>query len=96
MAVTRYIVSYDICDPKRLRKVAKVLQGYGQRLQYSVFECLLNDLSLPTVRAELASFINHSEDQVLFISLGSDERDTDLLIKSVGLPYTKRTLVSIV
>ncbi len=38
----RYLVSYDICDPKRLRRVAKILEGFGTRLQYSVFECPLD------------------------------------------------------
>jgi CRISPR-associated endonuclease Cas2 len=33
-----FIVTYDICDPKRLRKVFKLCKGYGIHLQYSVFE----------------------------------------------------------
>ena len=42
----RYLVSYDICDPKRLRRVARSLEGFGVRLQYSVFECPLDELRL--------------------------------------------------
>jgi CRISPR-associated protein Cas2 len=38
MSRLRYLVSYDISDPKRLRKVARSLEGFGVRLQYSVFE----------------------------------------------------------
>lgn len=34
-----YLVCYDICNDKRLRKVFQVVRGYGDHLQYSVFEC---------------------------------------------------------
>ena len=36
---TTYLVCYDICDDKRLKKVFKVMRNYGDHLQYSVFEC---------------------------------------------------------
>lgn len=35
----RWIIAYDIAEPKRLRSIAKHLEGVGTRLQYSVFEC---------------------------------------------------------
>ncbi len=34
-----YVISYDITDDKRRTKVARILEGVGQRVQYSVFEC---------------------------------------------------------
>ena len=34
-----YLVCYDICDDKRLKKVFKAMRGFGDHLQYSVFEC---------------------------------------------------------
>lgn len=34
-----YLVCYDIRDPKRLRRVAKTLENYGIRIQYSFFQC---------------------------------------------------------
>ena len=37
-----HLVSYDVRDPKRLRRVAKALESYGTRLQYSVFRCRLD------------------------------------------------------
>jgi len=46
MSRIRYLVSYDISNPKRLRKVARSLEGFGVRLQYSVFECPLDDMRL--------------------------------------------------
>ena len=38
----KYLISYDISSDKRRRKVVKVLEGYGFRVQFSVFECDLN------------------------------------------------------
>jgi len=65
-----YIVCYDICEPKRLRDVFKVMRGWGDHLQLSVFECRLTGADLVTLRAELAEIIDHREDQVLFVDLG--------------------------
>ena len=61
----RYLVSYDICDPKRLRRVARTMEGFGVRLQYSVFECPLDSLRLEKLKAELHPLLNHDEDQVI-------------------------------
>ncbi|MGI0489366.1 CRISPR-associated endonuclease Cas2 [Pantanalinema rosaneae CENA516] len=36
-----YVVTYDIPCDKRRKKVADLLEGYGRRVQYSVFECVL-------------------------------------------------------
>ena len=38
-----YLVAYDVRDPKRLREVAHHLEGYGERLQFSVFRCRLTE-----------------------------------------------------
>ena len=92
----RYLVSYDIANPKRLRRVARTLEGFGVRLQYSVFECPLDELRLATLKAELQPILNHDEDQVLFVSLGPSAKDATLVIDAMGLPYTVRTRVTIV
>ncbi|MBI5385155.1 MAG: CRISPR-associated endonuclease Cas2 [Verrucomicrobia bacterium] len=96
MGRTRYLVSYDICEPRRLRRVAKVLEGFGVRLQYSVFECPLDDMRLTQAKAALAGVINHDEDQVLFVSLGPAAGDATLVIEAMGLPYEVRTRVTII
>lgn len=92
----RYLVSYDICHPKRLRHVARVLEGFGVRLQYSVFECPLDDLRMAGLKASLHPILNHDEDQVLFVSLGPSSSDATLIIDAMGLPYTVRTRVTII
>jgi CRISPR-associated protein Cas2 len=92
----RYLVSYDIANAKRLRRVAKCLESYGTRLQYSVFECPLDDLRLAQAKAVLSEIVNSDHDQVLFVSLGPEAADATLIIEAMGLPYIVRTRVTIV
>jgi len=96
MARTRYLVSYDIANPKRLRRVARVLEGFGSRLQFSVFECPLDPLRLATVKAELAQHINHDEDQVLFVSLGPAASEASLSIEALGKAYKTRRTITVI
>ena len=96
MSLLRYLVSYDICHPKRLRRVAKTLEGFGVRLQYSVFECALDEMRLAQLKAELHPILNHDDDQVLFVSLGPSAKDATLVIEAMGTPYTVRTRVTII
>jgi CRISPR-associated protein Cas2 len=83
-----YIVTYDISDDKRLRQVFKTMRGFGDHLQYSVFECQLTPTDLVRLRAELAGIIHHTEDQVLFVDLGPSEGRGDRVIAALGRPYT--------
>jgi len=96
MARTRYIVSYDIAHPKRLRQVAKTCQSFGTRIQYSVFECPLDDLRLQQLKAALGELIHHEDDQVLFISLGPADGPHPMRIEALGQPYTMRSRVTVV
>jgi hypothetical protein len=48
-----YLVTYDICDDKRLRRVFKTMRNWGDHLQYSVFECQLNGAELHKLKQEL-------------------------------------------
>ncbi len=66
-----YLVCYDIRDPKRLRRVATVLEGHGERIQYSVFRCWLSSSGLERLRWELTDDCVEQEDDVLFIPLCS-------------------------
>jgi len=80
----RYIVSYDVTDAKRLRKVFKVMNGYGDHLQYSVFRCDLSDKEFALLKGDLHGVINHRDDQVLFIDLGPAEGTADQRVSSLG------------
>lgn len=83
-----YIVSYDVCDPKRLRRVFKTLRGYGDHLQLSVFRCELNHRELVELRTKLMRYIKNTEDQVLFMDIGPAEGRGRTSITSLGRTYT--------
>ncbi len=84
-----YLVCYDIADDKRLRKVFRTMRGYGDHLQFSVFECQFSPIDLVRCRAELTAIIHHELDQVLFIHLGPSEERGARSISSLGQPYSK-------
>ena len=89
MAARRtYIVTYDICDAKRLRKVFRTCRDFGDHLQYSVFECDLNPTEMVKLVNLLEEAIHHGEDQVLFIDLGPTQSRGDRTITALGVPYT--------
>lgn len=82
-----YLVTYDIADDKRLRKVFKKMNGYGEHLQYSVFQCELSDKERALMIAELNPLINHREDQILVFSLGPAESYNASATLAIGRPY---------
>lgn len=83
-----YLVCYDVCDPKRLRRVFQAMRGFGDHLQFSVFECQLTPADLVRCREALRAIIHHREDQVLFVNLGPSEGRGERVITSLGKAYT--------
>lgn len=83
----RYIVTYDVADPARLRKVFKLLKGYGEHLQLSVFRCDLSRLSLAQMKTELNDIIDSQKDQVLLIDVGPTEGRGEQVFESLGKAY---------
>lgn len=63
-----WLVSYDVRDEKRLRKCARHMEGYGHRVQYSVFRCWLTKLEAERLRWELTTLLDPA-DEVLLIPL---------------------------
>lgn len=84
-----FFVTYDICDPKRLRRVFKTCKGYGVHLQLSVFECDLTAQEKIEFETKLRAIIHHDEDQVLFIDLGLSNSRGERTVSSLGLQYSK-------
>lgn len=73
------LVSYDVATSeeggqKRLRRVAKVCQNYGQRVQYSVFECLVDPAQWTALRQHLIDEIDPVQDSLRFYLLGANWR----------------------
>ncbi|MGQ0733775.1 MAG: CRISPR-associated endonuclease Cas2 [Acidobacteriota bacterium] len=82
-----FLVCYDISNDMRLRKVHKTMRGFGDHLQYSIFECQFTPTDVLRCRHALAKIIHHREDQVLFVDLGPVEGRGDRVITAVGRPY---------
>ncbi len=70
MARRRYLVAYDIREDRRLRNVATCMEGYGERIQYSVFICDLSDQEAVLMRGDVEARMKQSEDSVMIINLG--------------------------
>ena len=64
------LVCYDVHDPTRLRKCAKHMQAYGERIQYAVFRCWMGQREVERLRWELTELLA-SEDDVMLIPLCS-------------------------
>lgn len=67
------VVVYDVPDDKRRTKLAKFLEGYGRRVQYSVFECFLSLPKMEKLYQQVQKRVKPEEDSVRFywISEGS-------------------------
>lgn len=71
------LVSYDVstvsgAGPRRLHRVAKTCKNYGQRVQYSVFECIVDPAQWTVLRQKLIDEIDPREDSLRFYFLGSN------------------------
>lgn len=82
-----YLVCYDVAHPDRLRRVYRVMRGYGDHLQYSVFHCVLSARQRATLEATLRDVIHADEDQVLFVTLGDAEGDRSKRMWALGIPF---------
>ena len=58
------VISYDISDDKKRSKVANLLEDYGQRVQYSVFECRLDEQTFQQLVHKLKPFAAGNEDSI--------------------------------
>ena len=73
------LVSYDVRTDdregqRRLRKIAKVCRNHGQRVQYSVFECILDPAQWAALRAKLIDEMDPEKDSLRFYFLGANWR----------------------
>lgn len=71
------LVSYDVSTidpggPRRLHRVAKACQNYGQRVQYSVFECIVDPAQWAVLRDRLIKEIDKTKDSLRFYFLGAN------------------------
>ena len=84
---TIYLVTYDVGDPKRLRRTFRAMRRYGDHLQLSVFRCALNEREKIRMITQLKEIINAQEDQVLIAELGPENGRGQLALETIGLAY---------
>jgi len=78
-----YVITYDIADDRRWRRVFKTMRAYGEWLQLSVFQCRLDRTRLLQMESALNESIHHEEDHVLILDLGPVE-GVKLQVRSLG------------
>lgn len=81
-----YVVTYDVGDPKRWRRVFKLMNGYGEWLQLSVFQCRLSRQRHAELVATLDEIIHHKDDHVILVDLGLAE-NVDPKVVSLGKAF---------
>lgn len=91
-----YIITYDISDDRRWRRVFKLMKGYGLWLQLSVFQCRLTTRRRAELARRLEEAIHDRDDHVLILDLGPADK-VDLRVESLGRTFesVKRTAVVI-
>ena len=63
------IVAYDIADPQRLAKIARLMLDYGKRVQKSIFEASVNPFIFQQMKANMEAIIKEDEDGVKYFPL---------------------------
>lgn len=81
-----YIVTYDISDTKRWRRVFSLMNGYGEWLQLSVFQCRLSRRRHAELLATLDELILDDHDHVLMLDLGLADK-VDPRVISLGKSF---------
>ncbi len=81
-----YIVAYDISDPRRWRKVFKLMNGYGVWVQLSVFQCRMNRRRQAELLAKLSNLIDHKADHVVLVDVGVADT-MEPRVTSLGKPF---------
>lgn len=69
-----YLVCYDIHCPKRWRQVFKLMKGYGEWVQFSIFQCRHGAKRHAEMQHLLDGAIKNEEDHVLIVDLGPSDR----------------------
>lgn len=75
-----YLICYDVVLDRRRNKVAHLLEGYGMRVQKSVFECVLSPDQREMLQKKLNRYIKPEEDQVRFYPLSPRYRQKVLVL----------------
>ncbi|WP_195573396.1 CRISPR-associated endonuclease Cas2 [Paenibacillus sp. 1001270B_150601_E10] len=74
------LITYDVHTvdsegQRRLRMVAKTCQNYGQRVQHSVFECIVDAAQFTSLKIQLAEIIDPTKDSLRFYQMGNNYKN---------------------
>lgn len=81
-----YVVAYDIPDDKRRTRIHKILKGFGQWTEFSLFECFLTKKEVLQMRAKLDKYLDAREDRVRIYTLCES---CLAKVETVGIPEPK-------
>ena len=81
------VVAYDIENDKQRTKIAKFLEKFGTRINYSVFECLFTEKQLKSTQEKIEKQIQSKKDSVVFYRIC-----VECYTKTIYLPQRKRTV----
>lgn len=79
-----FLVAYDIADDKRRTKLADLLQGYGYRLQYSLFQIDAKPARMERLVRTIRDAVNLTNDSVLIIDLGNVSSAKKERVRHIG------------
>lgn len=78
------VVAYDIANDKRRSKIVKLLEQYGERINYSVFECMLTRQQRKELQQGIEAIVDEKEDQIVFYNIC-----VDCYAKTTYLPHNQ-------
>lgn len=81
-----YIVSYDVRNPRRWKRLFQTMHGFGDWLQFSVFQCRLDKIRKLRLEASIREIVNSREDHVLIMDLGPADSVTPK-VSSIGKAF---------
>lgn len=66
------VIAYDIMDDRRRNRVIKIIEQYGIRVNYSVFECMFTNVQFKNTQEKIAKLIKFKEDSVIYYPICVD------------------------
>jgi CRISPR-associated protein Cas2 len=87
--MTLFIICYDIPDDRRRNRVAGLLEGYGDRVQKSVFECHLDRRREQLLRQSLQALVEPTEDKLRYYPLCDKDRELALAWDRAGITHPR-------
>ena len=82
----RFLVCYDVSDPRRLDRTYKRMNGFGEPVQYSVFICDLSPKERVLLEQALTDILNLKEDRVLIVDTGPTDGRGQGAFRMMGKP----------